>query len=128
MIPQRKKSTQSVCDGCPGMCCRYVALPIETPEDAATYEEVRWYLMHEGVTVFVTDGQWYLSVATTCRHLDESGLCGRYAARPKICRDYSAENCDYHGGEYEYELFFSHPEQIERYAREQLGEGYPPAD
>jgi len=104
------------------MCCRYIALPFDEPEDREGFEEIRWFLMHEGVTVFVTDGSWYVSVATPCKHLDETGMCDRYRTRPHICREYSSENCDYHGGDYEYQLLFTHAEQLAEYAREILGE------
>jgi Fe-S-cluster containining protein len=106
------------------MCCRYIALPLDEPADRETFEEIRWFLMHEGVTVFVTDGQWYLSVSTACRHLDEKGMCGAYATRPAICRKYGSDNCDYHGGEYEYQLFFTHPQQLADYAAEKLGDAW----
>ncbi len=116
--------TESLCDQCPGMCCRYIALPIDKPDDRESFEEIRWFLMHEGVTVFVTDGQWYVSVATRCKHLDEQGMCDAYATRPAICRNYSSDNCDYHGGEYEYQLFFTHAGQLADYAAEQLGDAW----
>ena len=63
------KSNKSIlCDKCTGLCCRYFALPIETPEDREDYDDIRWYLCHEGVTVFVEDGDWYINVKNKCRH------------------------------------------------------------
>jgi len=76
--------------------------------------------MHEGVSVFVSDGLWYISVAAPCKHLTEESLCDIYETRPQICRQYSSNGCDYVGGDYEYKLFFTHPEQIVEYAREKL--------
>ncbi len=103
------------------MCCRYIALPLDEPTDAEAFAECRWFLMHEGVTIFVSDGDWYVSVATPCGHLTEDGDCDTYETRPDICRKYGADNCDYHGGDYEYKLFFTHPEQLAEYARDVLG-------
>ena len=111
---------KSLCDKCLAACCRYVALPFDEPTDPESFEEVRWFLMHEGVSVFVTDGQWYVSVATPCRHLGEDGQCDAYETRPQICRDYDSDSCDYQGGDYEYQMFFTHPEQIAEYARKKL--------
>jgi len=99
------------------MCCRYIALPFDEPTDEESFAEARWFLMHEGVTIFVSDGQWYVSVATPCGHLTADGSCDTYESRPTICRKYGGDNCDYHGGDYEYELFFTHPEQVVDYAR-----------
>ena len=47
---------------CKGLCCRYFAFPIETPEDWDDYDDIRWYLAHKNVNVFVEDGHWYLNV------------------------------------------------------------------
>ena len=41
-----------LCQYCTAKCCRYFALPIETPESLEDWEFVRWYLLHEGATVF----------------------------------------------------------------------------
>jgi uncharacterized protein len=108
---------KSLCHRCPAACCRYIALPFDEPKSAEAFEEIRWFLMHEGVTVFVTDGQWYVSMQTHCRHLDAQSRCTIYARRPLICRQYSSDGCDYRGGDYGYKLFFTHPEQIAEYAR-----------
>ena len=111
---------KSLCIRCPGACCRYIALPFDEPEDEEAFEEVRWFLMHEGVSVFVTDDQWYVSVATPCKHLTDQSLCDVYATRPQICRQYGQDDCDYCGGDYEYQQFFTHPEQIVEYAEQKL--------
>ncbi len=110
----------SICHKCSAICCRYVALPFDEPTTEAAFQEARWFLLHKGVTIFVTDGQWYISMATPCEHLSEAGLCGIYETRPTICREYSDRRCDYHGGDYEYSMFFTHPDQIARYAEKAL--------
>ena len=38
---------KTLCTECEGLCCRYFALPIETPEDWDDYDDIRWYLAHE---------------------------------------------------------------------------------
>jgi Fe-S-cluster containining protein len=109
-----------LCSQCSGLCCRYFALPIDNPTCARDYDNIRWYLVHENVTVFVEKRQWYIGVANRCKHLQPDNRCGIYETRPKICREYSADNCDYHGGEYDFEMLFTSGEQLERYARDAL--------
>lgn len=109
-----------LCDKCAALCCRYFALPIDTPETAKEYDDVRWYLVHENVAVFIEKGTWYVAVMNKCRHLQPDNRCGIYETRPRICRSYSTENCDYHGGEYDYDKLFTSAEQLREYAAEQL--------
>ncbi len=94
------------CEHCTGACCKYLALPLDKPKTARDFDDIRWYLMHEGITVFVEEGDWYIQFPTTCRHLRPDNLCGTYETRPKICRAYKAGECDYAGGTYGYEAIF----------------------
>ncbi len=110
----------SLCDQCAALCCRYFALPLDNPKTAREYDDIRWYLIHENVVVFIEDKQWYIGIMSRCKHLQADNRCGIYETRPKICREYSTENCDYHGGEYDFEKLFTSAEQLEAYAKEQL--------
>lgn len=112
----------NLCEHCTGYCCRYIALPIDTPTDRDDFDDIRWYLLHEGVSVFVEDGEWYINIATTCRHLQPDYRCGIYETRPQICRDYSTDNCDYHSGDYGWEHHFTSPEHLDDYAQRYLDE------
>ena len=118
--PQTKQMTP-LCEQCAALCCRYVALPIDLPESAADFDNVRWYLMHENIHVFVEEGQWYIGFATRCKHLRADNRCGVYETRPRICRTYTTDSCEWHGGEYEYEHLFTSAEQLRKYADETLG-------
>jgi Fe-S-cluster containining protein len=102
------------------LCCRYFVLEIDKPESRRQFDDVRWYLVHEGTFVFIEKKKWYLGVYARCKHLMPDNRCGIYEKRPKICRDYSTENCDYHGGDYGWEKLFSSAEQLEEYAEEKL--------
>jgi Fe-S-cluster containining protein len=108
----------NLCEHCTGICCRYFALPIDTPEDRGDFDDIRWYLLHAGVSVFVEDGEWYLYVAADCRHLQPDFQCSIYKTRPRICREYTTENCDYHSGEYGWEHHFTCPEHLDEYVRD----------
>lgn len=109
-----------LCEHCTGECCNYIALPIDEPENKRDFDDMRWYLMHEGITVFVEEGDWYVQFRARCRNLQPDFRCGIYETRPKICREYKAGDCDYGGGDYSYDHLFTKPEQIEAYAKEQL--------
>ena len=109
---------KSQCERCTGLCCRYFALPIETPETKEDYDDIRWYLCHEDITVFVEDGDWYLNVKNKCRNLsDKDYKCLIYDKRPRICRKYKHEDCDFVDGEYDYQLHFTCDKDMEEYMK-----------
>lgn len=113
-----------LCTKCTGLCCRYFALPIDTPEDWGDYDDIRWYLAHEDVTVFVEDGDWYLNVINKCRYLSEKDYkCGNYDLRPRICRGYETETCDHISDDYDYdyEMNFTSDTQMEEYMKIKFG-------
>ena len=104
------------CQRCTGLCCRYFALPIETPTTRQDYDDIRWYLCHKGISVFVEEGEWYLSVSNECRHLSKKDYdCGVYDRRPGICRKYRHDNCDAVQGKYDYALHFTSDRQMDEY-------------
>ena len=108
-----------LCNYCTAKCCKYFALPIDTPKSTKDFDFIRWYLLHERATVFVDEGTWYILVHTQCRHLREDNLCGIYHTRPQICRDYSTDNCEY-DDTWTYEQYFELPEQITEYVEATL--------
>jgi len=109
---------KNLCNKCIGLCCRYFALPIETPTERDDYDDIRWYLCHKNVTVFVEDGDWYLNINNKCKKLSEKDhRCDIYDKRPKICRGYTVDDCDSVEGEYDYELHFTSDKQMEEYIK-----------
>ena len=46
-IAKTKAKVTVACTKCTGLCCRYFALPIDTPEEWDDYDDIRWYLCHE---------------------------------------------------------------------------------
>lgn len=123
MAEKKTGYKKSLCSKCTGLCCRYFAHPIDTPEDFDDFDDIRWYLAHEDVTVFVEDGDWYVNVKNKCRHLSEEDYkCMIYDRRPRICRKYTEDNCDYTGDNYEYELHFVDDSQMEEYMRIKFGQ------
>jgi Fe-S-cluster containining protein len=114
------KRGEVLCEYCPAKCCRYFALPIDTPTSRKDFDFVRWYLLHERATVFVEDESWYLLVHTKCRHLGDDNLCDAYDTRPQICRDYTTKNCEYED-DWVYDHYIETPEQVAEYAEAVLG-------
>jgi Fe-S-cluster containining protein len=109
------------CQICPAICCNYFALQIDTPNCLKDFENIRWYLMHQKVHIFVDEGKWYLQVWTQCQHLQGDNRCGIYQTRPLICQEYGedsegAVNCHATSeSNNEYDLLFTEPEQLEQY-------------
>ena len=92
-----KKEDAKTCEGCKKECCRYVAMEIDTPETKDDFENIRWYVLHKNVCVYVEeDGTWNIEFITPCELLDENGRCASYEKRPEICREYDHEECTFH--------------------------------
>jgi len=106
------------CQDCGAKCCGHIALEIDKPASEQDFDNIRWYLCHEGVQVFVEDKKWFLQVATRCRHLDENNLCRIYRRRPKICREYSHENCEGTSLDFDYTLHLKSNADLEAYLAE----------
>ena len=58
------KDGEVLCEYCTAKCCRYFALPIETPEDAEDFDFLRWYLVHDRASIFTDDDKWYIMILT----------------------------------------------------------------
>lgn len=112
--------TQSLCDQCVGLCCRYFALEIDEPTSTSDFEDLRWYLLHEDTVIFVEDGEWYVQINNKCRALGPDNRCAVYDNRPSICRRYGTKDCDWHAAEYEYDHLFTEADQLEAFAKEHL--------
>jgi uncharacterized protein len=106
---------ECLCDHCTAKCCRYFALPIETPTTAKDFDYMRWFLLHDRASIFTDGDTWYLLVHTTCRHLQSDHRCGIYETRPQICRDYTTADCEYDDS-WVYDRYFETPEQVSEYA------------
>lgn len=121
--PVRREDLQPeevLCAYCTAKCCKYFALPIETPTTHKDFDFCRWYLLHEGASLFVEEDSWYLCVHAVCQHLQEDQRCGIYETRPQICRDYSTKDCEY-DGDGVYDQCFEAAQQVEEYREAVLG-------
>lgn len=116
---QRKHVAGTVsCETCGALCCQYVATQIDEPTGKTDYDHIRWYLLHKDVYVFKDhEGDWYIEFATPCAELAQDGRCGRYDARPRICRRHGEEDaaCEFHSDDEPYEIRFATAAEFECY-------------
>jgi Fe-S-cluster containining protein len=103
-----------LCDYCTAKCCKYFALPIDTPTEKKDFDYLRWFLLHGQASVFTEEGTWYLIVHTPCKHLQPDNRCGIYETRPEICREYTTDACEY-DDDWVYEQYFETAEQVAEY-------------
>jgi len=116
--PPREKDGPP-CHFCSALCCKYFAIQIDRPKTPREHDEVRWYLYHENVVVWVDDGDWYLEVRTRCRNLQADNSCGIYDTRPLICRDYGLPSegpCEYFTQDTGYDMFFGSAQEFEAWS------------
>ena len=120
--PRREdlKPGECLCTYCTAKCCRYFALPIDKPTTWRDFDHMRWFLLHDKASVFIEEGDWYLLVHTPCKHLQPNNLCGIYETRPKICRSYTTDNCEY-DDDWVYDHYWETAEQVAEYAEAVLG-------
>jgi len=105
----------SPCHKCGAKCCRYFALQLDTPRSRADFENIRWYLAHKKVTIFVDGGKWFLDVGNECRYLTADHRCRIYDKRPLVCREHDTYECERHPGDFGHEHTFKKLEELDRY-------------
>ncbi|MHC5040687.1 MAG: YkgJ family cysteine cluster protein [Planctomycetota bacterium] len=121
---RRKRSQQTghafvldeKCKGCPALCCRYIAWEIDTPEDEEDFDNLRWYLIHKNVSVYVTDDEWHLCVDVPCRHL-KGNRCQIHDVKPLLCRQHDPDECEYNNPNYQLDHEFRSWEDLRAYMR-----------
>ena len=113
------------CHLCPARCCQYFALQIDAPITPEEHDQIRWFLAHERVVVWMQEGEWYLEVQNRCKNLQADNRCAIYETRPQICRDYGLPDgdegpCEFFTDDATYDLYFDSSESFEVWSREQL--------
>ncbi len=54
-----------------------------------------WLVYHKSVSIYQShDGDWFVLFPAECENLMPDGLCGVYAHRPQVCRDYDVDGCE----------------------------------
>lgn len=104
-----------LCEYCTGKCCRYITVPLDPPTDWDDFDAMRWYIAHEHTLIYVEKGAWYLVVMTRCNYLADDNRCKIYLTRPKVCQNYTTDECEY-DTEWGFEKVFEAAEQLWEYA------------
>jgi len=117
-MKKKKQKTKNPCIDCGAICCRYVSIQIDQPTTRRDFEDIRWYIAHRDVWVFVEDGDWYVCVERKCKYLAKDNTCKIYEDRPSICRAYKVEDCERNGQGDPYDMKFTRPEEVVEYAKE----------
>ncbi len=105
----------SPCKKCEAKCCRYFALEIHTPRTKEDFENVRWYLAHRDILVYVDRRKWHLEIKNKCKYLAENNLCKIYDKRPLICREHSMKDCEHAIGDFGHTHVFKNLEEFDKY-------------
>ena len=108
------------CAECGGRCCRHVAIELNRPACKRDYDNIRWFLCHRDVAVYVDlDNVWHILFNTACEFIDEKNRCSMYDDRPKLCRSYGGENelCEFF--ESPYKMIFHSVGEFEAYLKKQ---------
>ena len=103
------------CKKCESKCCRYFGLQIDTPKTKDEFENIRWFLAHKGVTVFIEKNKWYLELNSKCSYLGEDHRCKTYATRPRICREHSPTTCETALDKYGHDHIFKSMPEFDKY-------------
>jgi len=113
---------ENKCSFCKGSkCCSYISQQVDTPRSMEAFDFLVWQLSHRDVQLYKDEDGWFLLVNNACLHLMPGGKCGIYEARPKICRDYENDYCEYdEPAEKNFELFFRNYEELNAYCRERF--------
>ncbi|MBN2160083.1 MAG: YkgJ family cysteine cluster protein [Spirochaetes bacterium] len=113
---KKKNTFQPPCFECGGRCCQYVAIEIDRPTTKTDYDNIRWYLAHNNVHVFVDhDRKWHVEFRSACESLTADNRCHIYSERPMICRSHGCgdEECEYFDSPYF--LYFTTRKEFEEY-------------
>jgi Fe-S-cluster containining protein len=107
--------TKIDCEKCDAKCCKHVAVEIDKPKDKKDFEDIKWFVAHKNVNVYVDEeGDWYIEFLTPCEYLDKNNRCTNREKRPEICREYSQDECTFHN-DYSEKHTFKTMEDVEKY-------------
>jgi Fe-S-cluster containining protein len=110
----RDRNGHGDCMTCKGRCCSYVTVEIDKPTDKVDRDEIRWFLAHENIQVFLEDGDWYVQFYTRCKHLTAEGMCGIYEDRFDVCREHGTDECEMSDGPTD-AVIFTETEEFDRW-------------
>ena len=89
-------------------------LQLDTPRSRSDFENIRWYLAHQEIIIYVEKKQWYMHVNTPCRFLGADNKCQIYDKRPEICGEHDPSDCEFNQI-YTADLKFETLEELDQY-------------
>lgn len=106
------------CEDCDGDCCKYITCIVKAPKGPEDWDELKWMLLHKGVTIYVDeDGDWNVEVMTTCKKLGKDNRCTIYDKRPDVCKDHGTHECESNEDSFEPNIHFEKPEDVDNYLK-----------
>jgi len=92
-----------------------VTIDVNKPDTKENIDQIRWYLLHGVNVYFDSDGDWMAYIPAKCNALDERGECDIYAKRPKVCREYTQDECDKYDEKASEEIIFREEKEFLKY-------------
>ena len=85
------------------------------------FDTLLWQISHKDVQVYKDEGDWYLLVNNRCRHILGDGRCGIYDDRPRICREYTNDFCEFdEPADKNFELYFDSYTSLLKYIKQRF--------
>jgi Fe-S-cluster containining protein len=80
------------------------------------FDHLLWQLSHKDIQAYKDEDGWFLLINNPCNHLLSDGRCGIYDDRPKICREYTNDFCEFDEDSTEgFELYFNGYDDLHKY-------------
>jgi Fe-S-cluster containining protein len=117
-----KITSENKCGFCTNSkCCTYITEGLITPRAMEDFDHMLWQLSHKNVQAYKDEDGWYLLINNPCNHLLSDGRCGIYDDRPKICREYTNDFCEFDEDSTEgFELFFNGYDDLHKYVHKRF--------
>jgi uncharacterized protein len=104
------------CDECNGECCRDVTVGLDEPENMEDWQDIRWMVVHNNVSVYLDEeGDWVVEFKTPCVKLDKDNKCTMYTNRPVMCRNHELDSCIKNGEGDLHKIRFDTIEEVDEY-------------
>ncbi len=85
------------------------------------FDHLLWQISHRNIRIYKDDEGWFLLIDAPCTHLLKDGRCGIYADRPRICREYTNDFCEYdQPAEDGFDMIFNGYEELLAYCRKRF--------
>jgi Fe-S-cluster containining protein len=99
-------------------CCHYVAIEIDMPESRREFDNIRWYLYHPGIEVYIDqEDTWNVLFHSRCENLQDDGKCAVYDTRPLICREFDNTTCEPNTDEPAEKVIFRTADDLDHWMR-----------